>query len=201
MVVTSSAQGLDRVVDRIGDRAGDVLGDGRLHRQIAVGEAGQLVEEPQDRLLVPFGLLARRGPGPAAAPGPGRYSHAIATRIHGREHQQADHQQIPPPRRAADDARTRTLATGNAQRHAIELARGLVHEVQPVAERAGIAHPREHLVPGSREFAEGVYRARAANRFQIEVHVPALQAEHDLGDVDLCLPEGVGDDPSACRAR
>jgi hypothetical protein len=46
------AQRLDRVVDRVGDRAGDVLGDGRLHRQIAVGEARQLVEQAHDGLLV-----------------------------------------------------------------------------------------------------------------------------------------------------
>ena len=37
--------------------SGDVLGDGGLHRQIAVGEARQLVEQAQDRLLVALVLL------------------------------------------------------------------------------------------------------------------------------------------------
>jgi hypothetical protein len=39
------AQRLDGVVDRIGDRAGNVFGHGRLHRQIAVRQARQFVEQ------------------------------------------------------------------------------------------------------------------------------------------------------------
>ena len=52
------AQRFDRVVDRVCDRAGDVFGHGRLHGQIAVREARQLVEQPQNRFLVAF-VLAR----------------------------------------------------------------------------------------------------------------------------------------------
>ena len=65
------AQLLDGVVDRVGDRAGDVLGDRRLLRQVAFGDALQLVHQPQNRrlvgvvdalgfLLLAFGLEAPR---------------------------------------------------------------------------------------------------------------------------------------------
>ena len=60
------AQRLDGVVDRVRDRARDVFGDRRLHGEVAVGEARQLVEQAQDRLLVALVLSrlrsrARRG--------------------------------------------------------------------------------------------------------------------------------------------
>jgi hypothetical protein len=54
------AQGLDRIIDRVGDRSGDVLGHGRLHRQVAVGKAGELVEQPQNGLLITLVLLGVR---------------------------------------------------------------------------------------------------------------------------------------------
>ncbi len=57
------AQGVDRVVDRVGDGARDVLGHGRLHGQVAVGEARQLVEQPQNRLLIALVLLGLRSGG------------------------------------------------------------------------------------------------------------------------------------------
>ena len=55
-----AAQRIDGVVDGVGDRAGDVLGDGRLHGEIAVGEARELIQQAQDRLLVAFVLLPLR---------------------------------------------------------------------------------------------------------------------------------------------
>ena len=60
-----AAQRIDRVVDRVGDGPGDVLGNGRLHGEVAVGKARQLIEQAQDRLLVAVGLLALRVGGQA----------------------------------------------------------------------------------------------------------------------------------------
>jgi hypothetical protein len=51
---------IDRVIDGVGDRTGDVLGDRRLYGEIAVRETRELIEQPQDRLLVAIALLARR---------------------------------------------------------------------------------------------------------------------------------------------
>jgi hypothetical protein len=58
------AQLLDRVVHRVGDRAGDVLGHRRLLRQVAFGNALQLVHQAKNRRLVgvvdALGLLLLR---------------------------------------------------------------------------------------------------------------------------------------------
>src|SRR5262249_40308737 len=53
-------QRVHRVVDRVGDRPGDVLGDGRLHGEVAVGQARELIEQAQDGLLVAVAFLALR---------------------------------------------------------------------------------------------------------------------------------------------
>ncbi len=52
------AQHADGVVDGIGNGAGDVFGDRGLHGEVAVGERRELIEQPQDGLLVAFGFLA-----------------------------------------------------------------------------------------------------------------------------------------------
>jgi hypothetical protein len=46
------AQRLDRIVDRVGNRTGDILSHRCLHRQIAVGQARQLIQQAHDRFLV-----------------------------------------------------------------------------------------------------------------------------------------------------
>ena len=51
------AQRFDGVVDRIGNRAGDVLGHAGLHRQVALGQIAQLVEQAQDGVLVAAVLI------------------------------------------------------------------------------------------------------------------------------------------------
>jgi hypothetical protein len=58
LMVDEAAELIRRHVDRVGDRAGDVLGDGGRGRQVALREAGDLIEQPQDRLLVAFVLEA-----------------------------------------------------------------------------------------------------------------------------------------------
>ena len=55
------AQLVDRVVDGVGDRTGEVFGYRRGHRQVTVGEVGDLIEQTQNRGLVTFVLLGGFG--------------------------------------------------------------------------------------------------------------------------------------------
>ena len=60
IVIDELAQAVDGHVHRVGDRAGDVLGDGGRRGQVALAEARDLVEQPQDRLLVALVLAPLR---------------------------------------------------------------------------------------------------------------------------------------------
>ena len=54
------AQGFHGVIDGVRDSAGDVLVDRGLHGEIAVSQAAQFIQQPQNRLLIALGLLGLR---------------------------------------------------------------------------------------------------------------------------------------------
>ena len=140
----------------------------------------------QDGLLVPLALvtLALDGLCCRRLEVQPRHDHED----HRREHQQADHLQFPRLPAGADGAGGgRTGQQARCDR--IELPRSLVDEIQTVAERPRIADAGEDLVPGGHDLAKSLQGPRARDGFQVQVDVAALQAEHDLGRLDLGLPE------------
>ena len=53
------AQLVDGIIDRIGNGTGKVFGHRGGHGQVTVGQVGNFVEEPHDRILVSFVLFSR----------------------------------------------------------------------------------------------------------------------------------------------
>ena len=138
IVVDELAQRLDRVVDRVGDRAGDVLGDGRLHGQVAVGEARQLVEQAQDRLLValvlPRLLLGRARAARRASAAGHAAPRARAQRSARRRAAATGSASQPSGARRGPLSRLRSGCVQRAPLSAERIARGL-HLLELVAER------------------------------------------------------------------
>ena len=169
------AQRLDREIDRIGDRAGDVLGDGRLHREVAVGQARQLVEQPQDRLLVALVLA-----GLLIGGAPQVRERALQQRgIGEREQRDGDEEQRQPgAREPAQDAgaERRGVREPGVERGAAlgqRVARRL-HLLELVAERDHAAHLALLVLEDGREQPDG---ARCGGRRGLDVERVALAGE------------------------
>ncbi len=177
------AQRLDRVVDRIGDRTGDVLGHGGLHGQVAVREARELVEQPQDRLLVAL-VLPRLLVGGAAQVG----ERALQQRRIG-EREQGDgdeEERQPRAREPARDPGARLRGPGEAgvdRRTAFgeRIARGL-HLLEPVAEPDHAAHLALLVLEHGGEQAHGA-GGRGRRRLDAERIALPGEATGDLAHV------------------
>ena len=174
-MVTSSRSASIGEIDRIGDCAGDVLGNGRLHRQVAVGQARQLVEQPQDGLLVPLvlaGLLIGGAPQVGERP---LQERGIGERKQGDGDEE---QRQPGARKPAQDAgaERRGVREPGVERGAAlgqRVARRL-HLLELVAERDHSAHLALLVLEDGGKEANG---ARRGGRRGLDVECVALAGE------------------------
>src|SRR5690606_27516804 len=180
------AQRFDRVVDRVRDRAGDVLGDRRLHGQVAVGEARNLVEQAQNGLLVAVVLLGLHLRQPPEVPSP-------AIRDEHRDQQQD---------RGADEHERHTLRTDRSAgrgRQGVEppkqIGGGTVEAAargdggrEPVARRGDRAERSARLVE-QRARCGKLGCGRDAGRTDAERRILAAQPANHLTEETLGVVE------------